>query len=143
MQFEQSKEDQMRQNIYELFAQYEPQFQYRWNEIISSGFDSFTDELVKIAEGFQVTQSTEGQRVFWRNDEANVEAMFAYMIDPADLDSIISMYKDIKEMRVPVTYAIIEQREDGAGQYDIFRLSEKSYLEHCNRAWTKGDSCDE
>ena len=133
----------MRQAIYQLFAQYEPQFQYEWNEIISSGFESFADKLAEMAVGFGVTQTTEGRRVLWRDSEANIEAMFAYIIEPTDLSSIISMYGDIRAMTVPVTFAIIEQREDGAGQYDIFRLSEKSYLEHCNRAGTDGTSCDE
>jgi len=59
----------MRQAIYELFAQYDPQFQYEWNEIISSGFEPFADKLAEMAVGFGVTQSTKGHRVFWKDDE--------------------------------------------------------------------------
>jgi len=75
--------------------------------------------------------------------KANIASMFAFIIDPTDLAGIISMYADIRTLAVPVTFAIIEQREDGAGQYDVFRLSEKSYLEHCNRAGMYDTSCDE
>ena len=53
------------------------------------------------------------------------------------------VYQDIKAMHVPVTYVVIEQLQDGKGQYDIFRLSELSYLEHANRAYVEGTSCDE
>jgi len=129
--------------IYEMFIRYEPQFQYGWNKIIAAGFDSLADELSKLADELGLSQSTERRSVLWRNADGVVEAMFAYIIDSTDLDGIIAMYSDIKKMRIPVTFATIEQREDGPGQYDIFRLSEKSYLEHCNRAWVPGTSADE
>ena len=133
----------MRQDIYEMFIQYSAEFQYSWNKIISEGFDSFADKLSHTAQTYKLNQSIEDNRVIWKDVTGTIEAMFVYIIEPTDLDSILSMYQDIKTMNIPVTYAIIEQREDGAGQYDIFRLSERSYLEHANRAYVRGTSCDE
>ncbi|MBN1538052.1 MAG: hypothetical protein JW908_15050 [Anaerolineales bacterium] len=133
----------MRPDVYNLFALYEPQFQYKWNRIIASGFDDFAAELARLAGELDLHQSVDGRKVFWVDAQGCLEALFCYIIDPQDLESILSMYQDIKEKQVPVSYAIIEQREDGLRQYDIFRISEKSYLEHCNRAWVPGTSADE
>ena len=132
----------MRQDIYDMFLHYAPEFQYRWNKIISAGFKAFAAELHKLAASFEVEQSVDNRRVIWKDTGGNVEALFAYIIDPTDIDSIIATYLAIKSMDVPVTYAIIEQRGDGDQQYDIFRLSENSYMEHANRAYVEGTSCD-
>jgi hypothetical protein len=110
--------------------------------MISGGFKSFAEELRHEAGRFGVVQSVDGRNVFWSNESGGYEAMFAYVIDPTNLDGIISTYQLIKAKRIPVTFAVIEQLEDGKGQYDIFRLSELSYLEHNNRAYAEGTSCD-
>ena len=133
----------MRQDIYDMFTQYQAEFQYKWNKIIAAGFDAFEVELEQLAQRFGLSQSKADKRVLWKNAQGQVEAMFAYIIDPTDIDGIISTYVAIKDNNSPLTFAFIEQREDGEGQYDIFRLSEKSYTEHNNRAWAEGTSCDQ
>ncbi|MBU1636374.1 hypothetical protein KKC97_01745, partial [bacterium] len=59
-----------------------------------------------------------------------------------DINLIIDCCHKIRDERISLTLVFVERREDGAGQYDIFRLSERSYLEHINRAYIKGTSCD-
>ena len=54
-----------------------------------------SEELAKLANEMNLTQSQDGNWVFWRNTQGKHEAMFAYIIDPTDLDGIISMYKAI------------------------------------------------
>lgn len=132
----------MRQDIYNLFNVYQPEFQYKWNRIIAAGFDSFAEELKRLSDDFHVRQTVEGEYVFWTGNDEKIEAMFAYLVDPTDLDAIIQCYSLIRDRQIHLTFAIIEQREDGSGMYDIFRLSETSYLEHMNRAYPQGTSPD-
>ena len=132
----------MREDIYKMFQHYNPEFQYHWNNIINSGLKRFAEELDDLAGGFDVSQEIEDSMVFWKNDDNAVEAMFAYVIDPTDLKGIMHAFRLIKKRKVPVAFVFIEQRADGERMYDIFRLSEKSYLEHCNRAWAEGTSLD-
>ena len=133
----------MRRDIYKMFERYEPPFQYKWNRIIASGFDRFAAELEQLAEEYGVTQHTEQNRVFWNDERGSDVAMFAFIINAKDIEGIIAMYKLIHERFIPITFAIIEQKGDGDGAFDIFRVSEQSYLEHCNRAYVPGTSCDE
>ena len=98
----------MRQDVYDLFARYEPQFQYHWNQIIASGFEAFAAESAKHAAAMGLNQSLEWKIVFWENAQGNLEALFFYIIDPQDLESIIAMYQEVKKKKVPVSYAIIE-----------------------------------
>lgn len=132
----------MRKDVYELFSRYESCFQYQWNRIIAAGFDNFSGELSKLAAGKGFKQEIGEKRVFWKNLDGDIEAMFSFIIDPTDLKEIVAMYSEIRMKKIPVTFAFIEQLQDGRGQYDIFRLSENSYLEHCNRAWKVGTSPD-
>ena len=133
----------MRKDVYDMFSVYGSDFQYRWNRIIASGFEAFARELARVAGIFGLRQHEEGGDVLWVAESGEVEAMFAYVIDPKDLERIMATYKRIKDRRIPLTFVIIEQRGDGEGQYDIFRISETSYLEHVNRAYVEGTSCDD
>ena len=56
------------------------------------------------------------------------------------LDSAVR--EEIRCKSIPLAFVIIEQRADGPRNYDIFRLSERSYMEHNNRAWPRGFSPD-
>ena len=133
----------MRKDIYNMFNVYESDFQYHMNKVILAGFESFGSEMEKAAGHFKVKQTVEDKNIFWFNDDDEYEAMFAFIIDSTDIDRIIDTYKIIKAKSIPITFAIIEQIGDGKHQYDIFCLSQRSYMEHCNRAYAPGTSCDE
>jgi len=132
----------MRDELYDLMRVYEPEFQYRWNDVIHEGFDAFAKEVATLLPEGDLTQETDGKRVYWRDAEGNPQVMFAFIVDPTDLDGVIETYQEIKRESIPLTFVIIEQRADGPRNYDIFRISERSYMEHNNRAWPKGCSPD-
>jgi hypothetical protein len=132
----------MGDELYDLFSKYDPDFQYHWNDVIHRGFEAFAEELAKLLPEAGLTQESRGKWVYWRDSEGSVQAMFAFVIDPTDLDGLIDMYQEIKRESIPLTFVIIEQKADGPRNYDIFRLSERSYMEHTNRAWPRGHSPD-
>jgi len=132
----------MRDELYDLMNVYEPEFQYRWNDVIHEGFDAFTKEVATLLPEGDLTQETKGNRIHWLDAEGKTQAMFAFIVDPTDLDGIIDTYQEIKNESIPLTFVIIEQQADGPRNYDIFRISEQSYMEHNNRAWPKGCSPD-
>lgn len=131
----------MREDLYDLLKVYEPEFQARWNDVIHEGFDAFAEEVDKMRPA-DLTQEPESRRVIWKDASGQVQAMFAYIVDSTDLDGIIEVYQEIRSKSIPLTFVVIEQAGDGERNYDIFRLSEVSYLEHHNRAWPKGTSPD-
>ena len=132
----------MRDDLYDLFTVYRSDFQYRWNDAIHQGFDAFAAEVEKMLPDKSLVQESEGKRVYWKDSDGRVEVMFAFIVDPTDLDGIIEAYQEIKHQDIPLTFVIIEQRSDGPRNYDIFRLSRSSYMEHNNRAWPPGCSPD-
>lgn len=132
----------MREDCYDLFSVFQPDLQYHWNEIFHRGFDAFAAEIARLLPNGDLVQENRGRQVIWRNRAGRIEVMFAFIIDPTDLDAIVDTFADIRREGIPLTFAIIEQRGDGPRNYDIFRLSERSYLEHTNRAWPRGTSPD-
>ena len=131
----------MRDNLYDFFTVYEPDFQYRWNDVIHEGLDVFAQELSKALPD-DLTQESRDKWVYWRDGDGHTQAMFAFIVDPTDLDGLINTYQEVKRESIPLAFVIIEQRADGPRNYDIFRVSERSYMEHNNRAWPQGCSPD-
>jgi hypothetical protein len=132
----------MRKDLYDLFNVYEPDFQYRWNEAIHRGFDAFAEELTRTLPDDRLAQETRGNRVYWRDLNGDAQAIFVFLVDPTDLEGLIETYQEIKRGRIPLTFIFIEQRADGPRNYDIFRVSKRSCMEHVNRAWPRGCSPD-
>lgn len=132
----------MRQELYDLMKVYEPEFQYRWNDVIHEGFDAFAKEVATLLPEDDLTQETGERRIYWRDSDGHPQAMFAFIVDSTDIDGLIEMYQQIKRESIPLTFVVIEQVGDGPRNYDIFRISETSYMEHHNRAWPKGYSPD-
>ena len=77
-------------DIYDMFTHYNVNFQYKWNKIITAKFNAFADELHKITQQHGLSQTQKDQRVLWKNVNGQIEAMFSFIIDPTDIDSIIS-----------------------------------------------------
>jgi hypothetical protein len=63
--------------------------------------------------------------------------MFCFIEDLTNLGSVRKVFSKIKKLNPIFTYAIVHQKKDGDGVYDIFRFSKFSYLEHCNRVRAK------
>jgi len=72
--------------------------------------------------------------IIWKNSKSKIcECLFCLIDDAADFSNIKSIINKIENLNPIFTYAIIHQKKDGEGTYDIFRLSKFSYPEHCNR----------
>ena len=76
-----------------MFIRYNPDFQYRWNKIIASGFNAFADELSELALQYKVNQCIEGRYIIWKNASDEIESMFAHIIDATDLDGSLQCMK--------------------------------------------------
>jgi len=69
----------------------------------------------------------------WYDNSGRVQAMFCFVLNAKNFDSILRAFNAIKGNNSPVSYIFIDQESDGKGNYDIFRISERSSLEHNNR----------
>jgi hypothetical protein len=107
----------------------------KWGRLCGKGFEHILLKLQEVAEEKNYLQEEAmHQVVLWRDkDDSNVECMFCFIPDAGDLNSVSRIFATIRALQPVFTYAIVHQRKDGEGQYDIFRFSRFSYLEHCNR----------
>lgn len=124
----------MRKDIYDMFTVYGQPFKLRWGKIFASERAVIEEVLNKKAKEFECKQSVEDGYTVWRGNRGKVEAMFCILPDNKKPAAIKSIYQKIQRSKCPVTFVVVEQHSDGPGNYDIFRMSEVSYLEHSNRA---------
>jgi hypothetical protein len=80
-----------------------------------------------------LNQFVEEEFIFWTDKQDNIKCMFIVVYDPSNIDTFIKLYSKIIEKNIRLTYCIVNQFPDGSYEFDIFRLSEMSYLEHYNR----------
>jgi hypothetical protein len=107
----------------------------KWGRIMCRGFDALLDKLGSCAEDLGYVQKTaSGKAILWqgKNDSA-VECLVCWVDDVMDLDQVEAVFHQIRKYQPVFTYAIVHQVKDGEGNYDSFRFSRFSYLEHCNR----------
>ena len=62
----------MRDELYDLMRVYEPDFQYRWNEVIHDGFNAFAREVATLLPEGDLVQETGDRRVYWRDGEGRI-----------------------------------------------------------------------
>lgn len=124
----------MRKDIYNMFTVYGQPFKLRWGRIFASARPVVEEALNKKAQEFKCKQSVQDEYIVWRGNRGKVEAMFCILPDNKNPASIGRIYQKIQRSKCPVTFVVVDQHGDGPGNYDIFRLSEVSYLEHVNRA---------
>jgi len=107
----------------------------KWGRIMSKGFDAVVEKLKLLAEdkGYEQTEVT-GTSILWGNEnDSGIECMFYCVEDVMDLAQVESVFKQIRKYEPVFSYAIVHQKKDGEGTYDIFRFSRFCYLEHWNR----------
>lgn len=110
---------------------------YTWERIFASPFPTVVGALAPYAERADCTQLTEEQTIFWLDKNQGLKAMFCLVPDPSELDLVREVYERVAKRKPLVTFVIVHQKKDGVGNYDIFRLSPLSYLEHHNRVFDK------
>jgi hypothetical protein len=127
-------DEEMRKDIYDMFHDYGQSFKLRWGRIFASGPKAAEEALEKKAQEFKCKQSVKDGYIIWRGRGGKIEAMFCIRPDNKKPSAIGKIYKKIEKTECPLTFVVVEQYGDGPGNYDIFRLSQVSYLEHNNRA---------
>jgi hypothetical protein len=124
-----------RLDLFKMFYPLERKYERRWAKIFHSPF-------AEIAEKFKEKSIEENYRqevlqenlILWRDTvDKDTTCMFYFINDAMDFKSVQNLFKYIDQHKPLLTYAIVHQKKDGEGVYDIFRCSKFSYLEHCNR----------
>jgi len=123
----------MRTDIYLMFSNYSQSFKLKWGRIINAGFNKIYLELEGQSRKYHCVQKATTDSVIWYDKNNVIQAMFCFPSDAKDFDSIFKIFGTIKKNKAPITFIFIHQVSDGKGNYDIFGISEKSYLEHVNR----------
>ncbi len=126
---------QRRIALSKLFYPLERKHQRRWGKIFDSGSETIYEAFQEVAEAKNYRQEKlDANKILWRDSkDDSAECMFCLIDDVTDIDAICDVYDMIKQYNPFLTYTIVHQVKDGEGQFDIFRFSKFSYLEHCNR----------
>ena len=119
-------------NLYSFFCHLKPHQKYRWGRIFLDQ-NTIIESLEKECKKNNLDQIVEDDYIFWINKQDKIECMLVLVYDPSNIDTFIGLYSKIIEKNIKLTFSIVNQFPDGKYEYDIFRISEKSYLEHCNR----------
>jgi hypothetical protein len=110
---------------------------HKWGRIFASPIPCIADALAPLAERHRCRQQVKTDHILWLGKSKKPEAMFCFITNPSDLVQVKRVYNRIAKISPRVTFAIVHQRSDGVGVYDIFRMSERSYLEHHNRVYNR------
>jgi hypothetical protein len=121
--------------IAKLFYPLDRNEERKWARIFHNGLDSLCVRLEPEASKLKFDQDlVEKSFILWKDPDSNKnECMFCLITDATSFQSIQAVIKKIEALKPTFTYALVHQKKDGEGTYDIFRLSKFSYLEHCNR----------
>lgn len=121
--------------LFRMFYPIDKNLERRWGRIFDSEFKDVCAFFQEAADKHNYEQKNLGKQIIlWRDKEdSTVEALFYFVREASDLNQVQNVFKRIQKHRPAVTYAIVHQKKEGEGVYDIFRLSRFSYLEHCNR----------
>jgi hypothetical protein len=109
----------------------------KWGRIFSLPFPRIAEALAPLAERHGLRQEARADHILWLGKSKKPAAMFCFITDPSDLAQVKRVYNRISRFSPRVTFAIVHQKADGSGVYDIFRFSERSYLEHHNRVYDR------
>jgi hypothetical protein len=123
----------MKFDIYLMFSDYSQSFKLKWGRIINAGFDKIVPELEAESKKYSCNQIVEKEFITWYDKSSQIQAMFCFPLNAKDFDAILATFNTIKQYNSPVSFIFIHQESDGEGNYDIFRISERSCLEHNNR----------
>jgi hypothetical protein len=129
-----------RLNLFKMFYPLERKLERRWAKVFHSPFEEITEKFKeKSSEENYKQEVVKENLILWQDtDDKDNTCMFYFIRDPMDFKSFQNLYWYIDEHKPLLTYAIVHQRKDGEGVYDIFRCSKFSYLEHCNRVKVPG-----
>ncbi len=133
----------MRGDIFNIFYPLAREPQEQLAKAVQTSEDGFAAILAQGAKLCGCQQTHSGNIVTWLDDSGVIQAMFFRIVDPSDANDIRDVYNELAEKKCPLGYVFIRQIPDGEDAWDIFRLSERSYMEHCNRISGPGSCCGE
>jgi hypothetical protein len=132
------KRIQRRIELSGLFYPLERKEERKWGKIFSSEIKFIFDHFKELAiTKNYIQQKVDPNKIIWKEKDGSIESMFCFIEDLTNLGSVRKVFSKIKKLNPIFTYAIVHQKKDGDGVYDIFRFSKFSYLEHCNRVRAK------
>lgn len=126
---------ELREDIYSLFAcdrEFPEPGCDSWAKLLAGPVEDVFEQLNTLAAQHDCTQTVEDGTVRWAGADGQLQAMFFLLPEPADIEAVIGIYERVRQSRCPVSFVFVAC--DRSGLYDIFRLSERSYLEHHNQA---------
>jgi hypothetical protein len=124
-----------RLKLFDMFYHTKQSEKRKWARIFDSSFDRICEVFEERSESQKYLQEIIGKdAIIWRDKtDSLLECMFCFVNDLTDFKLVKKIFLRIEKFKPPLTYAIVHQKKDGEGVYDIFRFSKFSYLEHCNR----------
>jgi hypothetical protein len=133
----------MRDEIFNMFYPLTRGPQDKLANAVKASEDSFAEILAEGAKKFDCKQTRSEKSVTWLDDSGGIEAMFFRIVDPRDINTIRGVYDEIAGNNSPLNYVFIRQLYDSEEAWDIFRLSQRSFMEHCNRISGPGSWCED
>jgi hypothetical protein len=131
----------MRDDIFGMFYPLSQEIQQTLAHTVRDSQEKFTELLAELARQSGHEQIPNGNGISWTDESGAVQVMFFRVTEPGNIDAIRSVYEAVKEKNSPLAFVFVHQVPDGRGTWDIFRLSEQSYMEHCNRISGPGSWC--
>jgi hypothetical protein len=133
------RDNKLNEGIYKMFnvRELKGSKKNKWGRIFALPLPRIADALAPLAEQHSCRQQVKADHILWLDKSKRPVAMFCFITDPSELAQVKRVYNRIAKLSPRVTFAIVHQRSDGIGVYDIFRLSERSYLEHHNRVYNR------
>lgn len=123
----------LRKELRRVWSRLTPDQRKAWGAAFDGPRDKAIEKLREICEECEGTQEVRGNAILWRGKKNRAEVMISLIPDSGDLGAVSQIFEDIHAHRPLVTYAIVHQIADGDGQFDIFELSRRRYLEHFTR----------
>ncbi len=130
---------QRRIELSNMFYPLERKEERKWGKIFNSEIKNIFNHFQELAiKKNYIQEKVDVNKIIWKEKDDSIESMFCFIEDLTNLGSVSKVFSKIKKLNPIFTYAIVHQKKDGEGVYDIFRFSKFSYLEHCNRVRTVG-----
>jgi len=120
----------------ELFQMFYPlgkRDKRRWAAKLALPECEYVAALDEEARKYGLVQRSLDDGVAWLDEDGRQLMLLFRVADPRNLSAVRRVYDTIATNEAPLAYAFVHQPPDGEGTWDIFHMSQLSYLAHCNR----------
>ncbi len=134
--------DSILRDLFKMFYPLSRAEQARWARILALPEGEYLSALEGEARQRGLHQTMVDDAVAWSNDEGRQLVLLFRVTDPRDLGAVRGVYQTISANEAPLAYTFVHQIADGEGTWDIFHMSQLTYLAHCNRVSGPGSEGD-